>query len=112
MKKFPDNDAFKKINKLVFEFSETCRSAKAEDLLLKDLTTVPTQGLYSNQQQSAYQDIDLEIRYFLPYFEKFFDLLYLYYIYNFYSSIFAFYEILVPIHITMLKHGIFLGTLL
>ena len=28
---------------------ETCRSAKAEDLLLKDLTTVPTQGLYSNQ---------------------------------------------------------------
>ena len=105
MKKFPDNDAFKKINKLVFEFnrrlsypwtvhfddfvgtlklqkvkcdgmlynaqintttyktyvifnydilSETCRSAKAEDLLLKDLTTVPTQGLLSNQYQSAY----------------------------------------------------------
>lgn len=51
MKKFPDNDAFKKINKLVFEFSETCRSAKAEDLLLKDLATVPTQGLYSNQYQ-------------------------------------------------------------
>lgn len=34
--------------------SETCRSAKAEDLLLKDLTTVPTQGLFSNQYQSAY----------------------------------------------------------
>ena len=33
---------------------ETCRSAKAEDLLLKDLTTVPTQGYYCNQYQSAY----------------------------------------------------------
>jgi len=34
--------------------SETCRSAKAEDLLLKDLATVPTQGYQCNQYQSAY----------------------------------------------------------
>ena len=35
-------------------FGETCRSAKAEDLLLKDLATVPTQGYQCNQYQSAY----------------------------------------------------------
>lgn len=44
--RLPNNNS---IEELKDRLSETCRSAKAENLLLKDLTTVPTQGLYSNQ---------------------------------------------------------------
>ena len=41
-------------NYIQINYNETCRSAKAENLLLKDFSTVPAQGLYSNQYQQAY----------------------------------------------------------
>ena len=50
---------FCKLYNIPYEFvvveqtGEHCRSAKAEDLLSKDLTTVPTQDYYCNQYQSA-----------------------------------------------------------